>query len=194
MNFSLKSRQRVLITLGSAVATIAMGVSAVAQTRFCIGGDLDRLSAGERASCNAAKDTVKLTATRLHAPEDWHFVIVCGEGGWKEYTAVAQRGEVALNDSDADTDLDQHVTYLRESRLRDSRLSGSRPSESQPREPQSHDLQRVLAHELAYIEVGTRDERVIEARVNAPRETPHAKDDNGTGANHRGAKPLTSGL
>lgn len=184
MNFSPKSLQRVFVTLGSVVAAIVMGVPAVAQTRFCIGGDLDRLSAGERASCNAAKDTVRLTATRLHAPEDWHFVIVCGEGGWKEYTAVAQRGEVALNDSAADTVLDQHVTYLRESRLSDAR----------PREPQTHDLQRVLAQELAYIELGTRDERVTEAQVNAPRETPHAKDDNGNGPNHRGAKPLTSGL
>ena len=158
MTFSLKA-------LGSALITSMVCLPAVAQTRYCIGGDLSALSAPERASCNAAKEMVKATATRLHAPEDWHFVIVCGEQGWKDYTAVAQRGEVALDDSAADTDLDQHVTYLRESRMR---------------APQTHELQRVVAHELASIKLNTHDERVIEAQVSAWHETLNASNDPAT--------------
>ncbi len=176
MNFSLKALQS---ALAFAAVTLLMSVPAVAQTRFCIGGDLEGLSAGERASCNAAKDTAKLTAARLQAPEDWHFVIVCGEQGWKDYTAVAQQGEVALNDSAADTDLDQHVTYLRESRLRES---------------QNHPLQPVVAHEVASIKLGTHDERMIEAQVSAWTATVNAQIDNGTAAGHRGAKPVASGV
>ena len=157
MNFSLK-------TLGSALLATVVCLPAVAQTRFCIGGDLDSLTAQERTSCSAAKAMVKATATLLNAPDNWHFVIVCGEQGWKDYTAVAQRGEVALDDSAADTDLDQHVTYLRESRMR---------------EPQTHQLQRVVAHELASIKMNTHDERLIEAQVSAWHETLNASNETG---------------
>ncbi len=138
------------LALVSPLLATLLSCSAVAQTRYCIGGDLDHLSAAERASCSAAKDLVKGTATRLHAPEDWHFIVVCGEEGWKDYTAVAQRGNVALEDSAADTDLTLRVTYLRESRLR---------------APQPQELQRVVAHELASIESNTHDERVIAAQI-----------------------------
>ncbi len=155
MTFSLKA-------LGSALISTMVCIPAVAQTRYCIGGDLTALSAPERASCNATKEMVRATATRLNAPKDWHFVIVCGEQGWKDYTAVAQRGEVALDDSAADTDLDEHVTYLRESRMRG---------------PQTHELQRVVAHELASIKLNTHDERMIEAQVIAWHETLNASND-----------------
>ena len=154
MTFSLKA-------LGSALITAMVCIPAVAQTRYCIGGDLTALSAPERASCNAAKEMVRATAARLQAPEDWHFVIVCGEQGWKDYAAVAQRGEVALDESAADTDLEEHVTYLRESRMRGS---------------QTHELQRVVAHELASIKLNTHDERVIEAQVSAWHETLNASN------------------
>lgn len=146
--------------LGTALFATLLSCAAVAQTRYCIGGDLDRLSAGERASCSAAKELVKTTATRLHAPGDWHFVIVCGEQGWKDYTAVSQRGEVALEESSADTDFGQRITFLRASRLT---------------APESHDLPRVIAHEIASIELNTRDERAIEAQLTVWANTSSAR-------------------
>ena len=136
--------------LGTAVIATLISLPAVAQTRYCLGGDLDHLSAAERASCSAAREMVKATATRLQAPENWHFVIVCGEQGWHDYTAVSQRGEVALEDSSADTDLGERTTYLRESRL-------SAPHTQEP--------QRVVAHELASIHLNTQDEQAIEAQL-----------------------------
>lgn len=136
--------------IGTAVIATLISLPAVAQTRYCLGGDLDHLSAAERASCSAAREMVQATATRLQAPENWHFVIVCGEQGWRDYTAVSQRGEVALEDSSADTDLGERVTYLRESRLS---------------APHTHGPQRVIAHELASIRLNTQDEQAIEAQL-----------------------------
>lgn len=136
--------------LGTALIATLISLPAVAQTRYCLGGDLEHLSAAERASCSAAREMVKATATRLQAPENWHFVIVCGEQGWRDYTAVSQRGEVALEDSSADTDLGERVTYLRESRLS---------------APRTHESQRVVAHELASIHLNTQDEHAIEAQL-----------------------------
>ncbi len=177
MSFSLKA-------LGSALFTMLICLPAVAQTRYCLGGDLDHLSAAERASCNAARDMVKTTATRLHAPENWHFVIVCGEQGWKDYTAVAQREEVALENSAADTDLDQHVTYLRQSRLGETQT-----------QPQLPELQSVLIHELASIKLGSHDERLIEAQVATWHETLNAKGDSGIAAGYRhDTRPTSLGL
>lgn len=172
MIFSLKA-------LGSVLVTTMICLPAVAQTRYCIGGDLDHLSASERASCLAAKDSVKTTAARLHAPEDWHFVIVCGEEGWRDYTSVAQQSEAALEDSAADTDLDQHVTYLRESRMRNSK---------------TNELQRVVAHELASIKLNTHDEHVIEAQVSAWHETLNAGNESGATPVRQDAKSALSGL
>ena len=135
-NFSFRA-------FGSAALITLFSLSAVAQTRYCIGGDLDHLSAAERASCTAAKDEVRAAATRLHAPEDWHFVVVCGEQGWRDYTAIAERSKVALEDLGADTDLQGHVTYLREARLHT---------------PAGHELPRVVGHEGAFIALTSPDE------------------------------------
>lgn len=168
-----------LKALGSALITALVCLPAVAQTRFCIGGDLDALTAAERASCSAAKDMVKATAVHLQAPDNWHFVIVCGEQGWKDYTAVAQRGQVALEDAAADTDLDQHVTYLRESQMRDVR---------------THQLQRVVAHELASIKTNTHDEQIIEAQVNAWHETLNASNGGRADAAPQPTRPASAGL
>ncbi len=149
-NFSFKA-------LGSAALLALFSLSAVAQTRYCIGGDLDHLSAAERASCSAAREEVRTAATRLHAPEDWHFVVVCGEQGWKDYTAVAERGEAVLEDLGADTDLQGHVTYLREARLH---------------APEGHELQRVVAHEVASMQLKTHDEKTIQVRMAQWTNTP----------------------
>lgn len=155
MTFSLKA-------LASALIATTLASAAVAQTRYCMGGDLDHMSAAERASCSAAKEGVKATATQLHAPADWHFVIVCGEQGWKDYTAVADSGAVALQDAAADTDLSQHVTYIREGGFMT---------------PQSRDLRLVVTHEMASIHLNTHDEGRIQAQLTVWDNAVNARND-----------------
>ena len=86
----------------------------------------------------------------LHAPDGWHFVVVCGEEGWKSYAAFSPRGEAVLEEASADTDLAGRTTYFREDRLHT---------------PQPHGLQRVLAHEIASIVLKTDDENAIQAQM-----------------------------
>ena len=124
--------------------------SAVAQTRFCIGGDLDHITAADRAACSTTMQAVRAEASRLHAPDDWHFVVVCGEQGWTQYTAFSSRGAEALNGAAADTDLEEHTTYLRESSLN---------------APQPHSLQHAVAHEIAAITLKTHDELAIQNQI-----------------------------
>ena len=141
--------KNLLTALSIALAT-TVSASAVAQTRFCIGGDLDHLSMSDRASCAATMQAVRASATAMHAPDDWHFVVVCGEEGWKQYAAFSPRDPEVIQDAAADTDLDQHVTYLREERLH---------------APQAHSLQRVVAHEVASILLKTNDEDAIQTKM-----------------------------
>lgn len=141
-----------LTALPAALAATMLCVPSVAQTRFCIGGDLDHLSSADRASCNATLNAVRNTATGLHAPDGWHFVVVCGEDGWKQYAAFSPRGEDAVQDAAADTDLEQHATFFRADRLHT---------------PQPHSLQRVVAHEVASILLKTDDENVIQTQMAA---------------------------
>src|SRR5579875_4206962 len=109
-----------LTALPAALAVTMLCAPAVAQTRFCIGGDLDHLTSAQRNACNATLNAVRNTASSLHAPDGWHFVVVCGEDGWKQYAAFSERGEDAVQDAAADTDLDEHTTFLRESSLHGS--------------------------------------------------------------------------
>src|SRR5579875_545536 len=88
------------------VAGALLCASAVAQTRYCIGGDLDHLSQAQKASCSAKMHAVREIAAALHAPDDWHFVVVCGEAGWEQYAAYAAGDPATLADAAAATDLD----------------------------------------------------------------------------------------
>ena len=137
-------------SLSLALAATLLSVPSVAQTRFCIGGNLDHLSASERADCSATMQAVRYAAASLHAPDDWHFVVVCGEEGWKNYAAFSSRSEAALEDASADTDREEHTTYFREDRLHT---------------PQAHGLRRVVAHEIASIVLKTDDENAIQTQL-----------------------------
>lgn len=139
-----------LTALPATVAMTMLCAPAVAQTRFCVGGDLDHLTTAQRQACNATLNAVRSTAATLHAPDGWHFVVVCGEDGWKQYAAFSERGEDAVQDAAADTDLEEHTTFLRESSLHG---------------PQPHSLQRVVAHELAAILLKTDDEAAIQTQM-----------------------------
>lgn len=101
-----------------ALASSLACTSTLAQTRYCIGGDLDHLSSSQRASCNARLQEVRALATTMHAPADWHFIVVCGEQGWQDYVHfnAGDKAEGLLQAS-ADTRVEEHETYLRESKL-----------------------------------------------------------------------------
>lgn len=141
------------------VATL-LSASSVAQTRYCIGGDLDHLSANERAECSATLQAVRSAAAAMHAPADWHFVVVCGEQGWKDYTAFSRRGEAALEQASADTDREAQETFFREERLHTA---------------QPHGLQHVVAHEMASILLKTEDENAIQTQMAAWERDSHVQ-------------------
>lgn len=105
--------RRLLLCLGF-LTSIA---PAVAQVRVCMGGNLDQLTAADRQGCEDQVSRVRDAAVRKNAPADWHFVVVCGEDGWKDYTAFSLAGESALRDSASDTDFENRTTFLRGTRL-----------------------------------------------------------------------------
>ena len=132
-----------------AVAASLLSVASVAQTRFCIGGDLDHISAADRATCSATMQAVRATAASLQAPNGWHFVVVCGEEGWKNYASFSSRGEAVL-ERIADTDHAQQTTYFREANLHTAQV---------------HGLERAVAHEIASILLKTDDEIAIQTQM-----------------------------
>lgn len=135
-----------------ALLTPCFALPLAAQGRFCIGGDLDHLPAAQRTACSAKLAAVRGAAQRFGAPGDWHFVLVCGEEGWKDYVAFVARGDGSLERASADTDLSSHSTYLREDRLHAG-------------EPNA--LERVVAREIATIVLKTADEIAIATQVTA---------------------------
>ncbi len=139
------------VTRSVAILGTFFCVSAVAQARYCIGGDLDHMSQTQKTACSAKLQAVKAAAASLHAPDNWHFVVVCGEQGWKSYAAYAQDSQTNLLDAAADTNLEQHETFLREDRLDIINMRS---------------LQRVVAHEVAGIVLGSKDESAINHQMN----------------------------
>ncbi len=124
------------VTLSAALVS----TSALAQTRFCLGGDLDHLSQKERAACAAKMQSVRVLAASLHAPENWHFVMVCGEEGWKQYVAYAEPQGKTLLEASYNTDYLSRETFLRETRLAD-------PDSPALRQIIARELSEVLAHQ-----------------------------------------------
>ena len=94
------------------VALFGLAVNVSAEPRVCIGGDLDRLSQTEKNSCRAMAARVQRDATRFHAQDDWHFVVVCTESDWATYAALSTRG-TALTALNVDTDVKRKMTFFR---------------------------------------------------------------------------------
>ncbi len=129
------------MTLSTTVRTFTIAgallcASAVAQTRVCLGGDLEHLSPAQRAACTSKMQAVRDVAASLQAPGDWHFVVVCGEQGWRSYAAFGSATQEAVLMAAADTNLEQHETFLRETRLDVA---------------DSRSLQRLLSQEISAI-------------------------------------------
>ncbi len=119
-----------------AVAGCLLCASAIAQTRVCLGGDLGHLTQAQKTACSADMQTVRSLATAMHAPDGWHFVVVCGEESWKQYAAYTMREESGLLNAAADTNFQTRETFLRESR---------------PDQGGQVSLKSAMAHEIAGI-------------------------------------------
>ncbi len=134
--------------LAPLAAAALLCASAVAQTRFCIGGDLAHLSAAEKTTCSTKLQAVKAAAAAFHVPDGWHFVMVCGEEGWRDYSAFAMN-DTLLNAS-ADTHFEQHETFLRGDRFDLNNVPA---------------LRRAVAREMAGIVLHSHDELAIANQV-----------------------------
>ncbi len=103
--------------LSLSLALLGATLPAVAQTHFCIGGDLDHLSAQQVSLCQSKMSHVRETVRRRGAPDGWHFVVVCDETGWNDLASFSGKAQGALRTVDYSTDQELHWTFLRGSRL-----------------------------------------------------------------------------
>ena len=96
---------------------LGCSVSTLAQTHFCIGGELDRMSSAEVSSCQSKMMRMRDAVRHHGAPSGWHFVVVCDESGWKDYASFSGEKETGLTSASFHTDAQSHRTFVRGSRL-----------------------------------------------------------------------------
>jgi hypothetical protein len=132
------------------LSLLGLAVHASAENRVCIGGDLDHLTNSQKSACWANAADVRKSAARFHAPEDWHFFVVCTDEDWKVYAAFSKRAAAHLALEGADTDLQSRTTFLRGTWLRHSDSPG---------------LERIVAREVASAVWQSTDEVVIQKQV-----------------------------
>ena len=123
---------------------------ASAENPVCIGGNLDHLSEAQKGSCRGIADRVRIGTTKFHPPADWHFYVLCTDADWKSYAAFSTRSAQQLATLDADTDVRNHMTFLRGEHLLAADVSG---------------LDKILAHEVASALLGSTDEKLIDKQV-----------------------------
>jgi hypothetical protein len=132
------------------VSLLAFAVHASAENRVCIGGDLDHLSEIQKTSCWNIAHQVGSDAAKFHPPADWHFYVICTDSDWKAYATFSKRSAAELATLNADTDVQQRVTFLRGERLLTADASG---------------LDQILAHEVASALLKSTDETRIKKQV-----------------------------
>ncbi len=103
--------------LPAKLVLLALSASAVAETHFCIGGNLDQLNATQVSECRAKMADMRNAVKQHGAPAGWHFVVVCDEDGWKEYTNFAGQEATNLVQAAYSTDAEMHWTFVRGSRM-----------------------------------------------------------------------------
>ena len=96
---------------------VSFAASAIAQTHFCIAGDLDHLSSTQVARCKTQMTNVRDAVKRRGAPSGWHFVVVCDESGWTDYASFIASSSASLKEAAFHTDGGLHWTFVRGSRL-----------------------------------------------------------------------------
>ncbi|MGI4756882.1 MAG: hypothetical protein ACRYGF_08540 [Janthinobacterium lividum] len=106
---------RILSSLNLLLLSICL--PCVAQTHFCIAGDLDHLTATEVSACKAKMTQVRETIQHRGAPSGWHFVVVCDESGWSDLASFSGKEGAKLRNADFNTDRELHWTFLRGSRM-----------------------------------------------------------------------------
>ena len=74
-------------SLTSALVLLSFSAVAVAQTKFCIGGELDSLTPAQVSVCKAKSVSLRQEAKLTGTPENWHYVVICDEAGWNDYAA-----------------------------------------------------------------------------------------------------------
>lgn len=104
-------------SLPVSLALLAVALPAVAQTHFCIGGDLDHLTQAEVSACQAKMTHVREAVRRRGAPNGWHFVVVCDETGWSDLAGFTGKAAGGLRNVDYNTDRDMQWTFLRGSHI-----------------------------------------------------------------------------
>ena len=84
--------------------------------RVCMGGDIEELNSAQLHTCQAQVAQVRQASIKYHVP-DWHFIVICDEGGWNDYAAFSEKSASELKVADADTNMAQRTTFLRGSHL-----------------------------------------------------------------------------
>src|ERR1700712_3459142 len=99
--------------------------AALAQTHFCVAGDLDHLNAAQVADCKTKMTNVREAVKRRGAPSGWHFVVVCDESGWTDYASFVSTDAPALDEASFHTDRGLHWTFVRGSRMEADSAEGA---------------------------------------------------------------------
>ena len=94
-----------------------LSLSAVAQTKVCIGGDLDNLSQAQIAACQMKSSGVQAAARSMGVRSDWHIIVVCDDAGWSDYASFTGKSVAAVMETDEQTDLPTRTTFVRGSKL-----------------------------------------------------------------------------
>ncbi len=103
--------------LASGLFFLVLSTSLVAETHFCVGGDLDHMTPAAIAACRAKMSGVRDAAKQRGVPAGWHFVVVCDEAGWKEYASFSHEERGLLTGAGYSTDPQLRWTFLRGSAL-----------------------------------------------------------------------------
>lgn len=90
---------------------------AAAETRFCLGGDLQTMSEAEQAGCRSQLQALRQGANALPQNGNWHIVLVCGEQAWQEYQNFTGEPNARLAAAQYDVSLDSHEIFLRSARI-----------------------------------------------------------------------------
>ena len=106
-----------LFGLSAKLLFFCLSASAVAETHFCIGGELDQMSSTQVAACQTKMTEIRNAVKRHGAPAGWHFVVVCDESGWLDYASLAGGERARTVKASYATDAQMHWTFVRGSRM-----------------------------------------------------------------------------
>lgn len=104
-------------SLTSALVLLSFSAAAVAQNKFCIGGELDSLTPAQISVCKEKSVSLRKEARLVGTPDNWHFVVICDEAGWNDYATFTGNNRKAILNATENTDSDLRFTFVRASRI-----------------------------------------------------------------------------